>query len=108
MVEIHKMQPLIDLFRIELEIQRAKLQRQYQTALQLYDQAIKIKQNVPNKLGLAKTVAEKAFLLEQLGQIEAAQQQYQYAENIAMGTPNIEFLSTISEKLKHIDGQINF
>ena len=97
--QFRNMQPVIDLFRIELEIQRAKLQKQYSVALALYDQVISIKQQVPNKLGLAKTVAEKAFLLEQLGHLPEAYHTYQCAQQIANGTPNQEFIASINQRI---------
>jgi len=99
MGQLNNMQPVIDLFRIELEIQRAKLQKQYAVALSLYDQVINIKKQVPNKLGLAKSIAEKAFLLEQMGQLPEAYRTYQFAQEVANGTPNHEFIQTIAQQI---------
>lgn len=93
------MQPLVNLFRMELEIQRAKAQNQWTLVLQLYDQIITIKEQCRNKLGLAKTIAEKAFVLEQLGHSHEALQNYHLAENVANGTPNVEFLHTIADRI---------
>ena len=96
------MQPIVNLFRMELEIQRAKAQNQWALVLQLYDQIIAIKQQSHNKLGLAKSIAEKAFVLEQLGHAQEAIESYHIAENVANGTPNVEFLHTISDRIHAI------
>ena len=55
---------LVKIYRVESEIQRAKAAGNYAKALSLYDQLIEMKQHLPNRLGLAKSVAEKAYLLE--------------------------------------------
>lgn len=93
------MQPLVNLFRMELEIQRAKAQNQWTYVLELYDQVILIKEQCHNKLGLAKSIAEKAFVLEQLGYSSQALENYHLAEKVANGTPNREFLDTISNRI---------
>ena len=100
--QITGMQPLVNLFRMELEIQRAKAQNQWTLVLELYDQIIKIKEHCHNKLGLAKSIAEKAFVLEQLGYTHQALENYHLAENVANGTPNVNFLDTISNRINSI------
>lgn len=99
MVTISTMKPIVELFRLESLIQQLKAQGQFQMALQYYDQVIHIKQGINNRLGLAKTIAEKAFLLEQLGRRSDALQMYQTARQIAADSPNDEFLSLIAQRI---------
>ena len=100
MGNLSPMKKIVNLFKLEQEIQKAKLQGQYNLALNLYNQVIAIKQELPNKLGLAKTIAEKGFLLEQCGYQQDALRTYNIAANIAQGTPNLHFLETIDDRIK--------
>ncbi len=100
MGNLSPMKKIVNLFKLEQEIQKAKFQGQFNLALNLYNQVIAIKQELPNKLGLAKTIAEKGFLLEQCGYHQDALSTYNIATNIAQGSPNLHFLETINERRK--------
>lgn len=106
---INPMKPVLDLFRLEQEIQRAKLRGNLALAIQLYDQIIAIKQQLPNnKLGLAKSIAEKGFTLEQCGFHREALRSYQAASEIAQGSPNIDFCRTIETHIQTLSKQFAF
>jgi tetratricopeptide (TPR) repeat protein len=107
-MQLNGMKSLVDLFRLEQEIQRAKLQNQNQYALQLYDQVINLKSQLPNRFGLAKTVAEKAFLLEQCGYYREALQSFQIAANITKSSPNQEFSRYISQQIDTLSNRLAF
>ena len=100
MGNLSPMKKIVNLFKLEQEIHKAKFQGQYNLALSLYNQVIAIKQELPNKLGLAKTIAEKGFLLEQCGYHQDALSTYNIATNIAQGSPNLHFLEIIDERRK--------
>jgi tetratricopeptide (TPR) repeat protein len=93
------MKPIIELFRLESTITQLKNQGQFELALQYYDQVIQLKQNLPNRMGLAKTAAEKAYLLEQLGYRQDALQYYQYASTLVQNSPNQEFVRNLTERI---------
>ena len=100
MGNLSPMKKIVNLFKLEQEIHKAKFQGQYNLALSLFNQVIAIKQELPNKLGLAKTIAEKGFLLEQCGYQQDALRTYNIAANIAQGSPNLHFLQTIDQRIK--------
>ncbi|MHA1584572.1 MAG: hypothetical protein ACTSVU_09455 [Promethearchaeota archaeon] len=93
------MEKLVDLFRIEQEIEKAKHANNLNHALKLYNQVILIKQQISNKLGLAKTYAEMAFLLEQKGSYQEAYYLLSKAANISENSPNRQFNSIISSRI---------
>ena len=93
------MKPIVELFRLESSIQQLKAKGQYELALQYFDQIIQIKQNLPNRLGLARTVVEKAYLLEQLGFRQDALQNYQYAWQLAENTIHTDLLQNIADRI---------
>lgn len=95
------MQTIVEQFRIENEIRVSKTHQDWQTTLSLYDQLIALKhsQPIPNKLGLAKVVVEKALILEQIGFKAEALRQYELARQIALGTPNQAFINTIMSRM---------
>ena len=100
MGNLSPMKKIVNLFKLEQEIHKAKFQGQYNLALSLFNQVIAIKQQLPNKLGFAKTIAEKGFLLEQCGYQQDALHTYNIAANIAQGSPNLHFLETIDDRIK--------
>ncbi len=102
------MHDLVDLYRLEQEIQRAKLDKNYNLVLELYSKIIEIKQQFPNRLGLAKTLTEKAYILERHGFHKDALELYRTANNMALGTPNREFLNLIQSKMKELYSLNNF
>jgi hypothetical protein len=95
------MQTIVEQFRIENEIHRSKNQQDWQMTLSLYDQLIMLKntQPIPNKLGLAKVVAEKALIYEQMGMNAEALRQYETARQIALGTPNHAFIEILMGRM---------
>jgi tetratricopeptide (TPR) repeat protein len=99
------MKPIVELFRLESAIQQYKARGQFELALQFYDKIIQIKQDLSNKLGLAKTIAEKAYLLEQMGFRNEAVQNYQYAWQIAGNTPCEDFVASIQQRLNFLGFQ---
>jgi len=107
-MQLNGMKSIVDLFRLEQEIQRAKLQNQNQYALQLYDQVITLKSHLPNRFGLAKTIAEKAFLLEQCGYYREALQSFQMAVNITKSSPNQEFSQYLNQQINTLSSRLAF
>jgi tetratricopeptide (TPR) repeat protein len=96
------MNNLVYLFRLEQDIQRAKLEGNYQFAIQIYDEIISIKQNLPNKMGLVKSITQKAFLLEQLGFPQDALHSYYSAVEIAKISPNKQYVNEIVSHINRI------
>ncbi len=101
-IHMASMNDLVNLYKIEQEIQITKLQGNYQHLLNLYSQIIKMKSKFPNRLGLAKSISEKAFLLEQLGYRKEAINQYHFAKQVAHGTPNKDFIHVIENRIDKI------
>jgi len=93
------MSEVITLFRIEQEIKRALSEARFETALQLYNQAIIIKTKISNTLGLAKTIAEKGYLLEQHGFSQEALLEYQRAFQMVEKSPNRQFVDIIHQRM---------
>ena len=62
-----------------------------------------LKKQYPNRLGLAKTLTEKAYILEQFGFHKDAFRLYLSSKEIARGTPNQDFLNVIQLKIKKIE-----
>ena len=96
------MKALLDLYKLEQMTQRAKIQGDYQQSLQLYDQIIALKQNLPNRLGLAKSMADKAFLLEQMGYPRDALQVYSSTAQLIHKSPNRQFKEIIDQRINHL------
>jgi tetratricopeptide (TPR) repeat protein len=102
MNSLNGMQPLIYLHRAELEIQKLKANGDFEKVLNLYDSMIQIKQSFPNRLGLAKTVVDKAWVCEQIGDRFQALSLYQYAHQIANGSANNQFVHNIAQKIQSL------
>ena len=94
------MNQIVELFRIEQEIKKAKSQGMLSNALDLYNHAIMIKNQISNRLGLAKTYAEKAHLLEQMGFHQDAFKSLSQATEIAKSSPNRQFLAILDEQIQ--------
>ena len=99
MTGINGMRQIVDLYRIENEIQQAKARGNIKKALQLYDIVIEMKSSLPNRLGLVKTIAEKGFLLENCQFYNDALSEYQTAFKIADHSTKSPMLQTISERI---------
>lgn len=97
------MNDLVNLYKLEQAIQINKIQGNYQQLLILYDKIIEMKSKLSNKLGLAKTISEKGFLLEQLGYHREALEQFNFAKHIARGTPNKDFICIIENRIEKIE-----
>lgn len=100
------MQILVDLYKLDQEIQKAKLQQNYGYALKLLDEVIKIKQFFPNKLGLSKSIADKAYILEMCGLNKEALNYYFIAQKTANNTPNFHFLNEINNKINELSNNL--
>lgn len=99
--EIPLMNQIVELFRIEQEIKRAKSQGVISTTLvDLYDHAILIKNQISNRLGLAKTYAEKAQVLEQMGLHQDALKTISKAAEIAKNSPNHQFRAILNNQIQ--------
>ena len=96
------MNQIIELFRIEQEIKKAKSQGMLSNALDLYDHAIHIKNQISNRLGLAKTYAEKAHLLEQMGFHQDALESITRAAEIAKNSPNQQFRALLNIQIQNL------
>ena len=106
MSKFRSMDILVKIYRIESEIQKAKAIGDLQKALILYDQVLDLKQKLPNRMGLAKTIAEKGLLLENSGFFNEALDHYQNAALITKNSPNTLFKKQLSQKIDEI--QSNF
>src|SRR6056297_3546024 len=98
MSKFRSMDLLVKIYRIESEIQKAKAKGAIKNALIFYDQVIELKQRLPNRMGLAKTIAEKGFLLENSGFYSEALEQYQNAANITKASPSTMFKRELFQK----------
>ena len=96
------MQKIIELYKLEQQIHQAKNQNDLPTALELYNRVIQIKQEVSNRLGIARTCAEKGFLLEKSGYITEAVKMFKFAAQIAGDSPNQQFVEILQQKLDEI------
>ncbi len=102
MVDFNSMSGIVRFFRVEQEIQRALLTGQIQTALKLYDDLLAIKSRYPNRLGYAKTLSEKAFLLESHGFAREALDTYSLAARITNSSANPDFHYAILRKMERL------
>ncbi len=96
------MQKIIELYKLEQKISQAKSHNDLSTALELYNRVIQIKQDVSNRLGIARNCAEKGFLLEKEGYISEAVKMFELATQIAGDSPNQQFLEILQHKLDEI------
>ena len=94
------MNQIVELFRIEQEIKKAKSQGMLSTALDIYKHAITMKNQISNRLGLAKTYAEKAHLLQQMGFPQDALDSISQAAEIAKNSPNQQFLTLLHNQIQ--------
>lgn len=102
MNEFNSMTGIVQFFRVEQEIQRALLTGKVQTALRLYDEMLEIKMRYPNRLGYAKTLSEKAFLLESHGFIHEALEIYTQVASIANTSASPVFRDQILQKVERL------
>ncbi len=103
MVDFNSMSGIVQFFRVEQEIQRAILSGKVQDALKLYDEILIIKQRYPNRLGYAKTLSEKAHLLEVNGYAREAFEVYSQAALIANTSTNSVFQTEILQKIERLN-----
>ena len=95
---------LVHIYRIESEIQQAKARGNYKLAIELYDTLIELKNKLPNRAGLAKTIAEKGLLLENLGFFRDALDTYKDAATLTIQSPNTALKQFIHSKLSELGG----
>ena len=96
---------VVRLFKLEQEIIKAKNQGNLALALKFYNEILLIKQEISNLLGLAKSYAEKGFLLNQFGEKNEALQSYRKAAEIAQNSKNPEFLAIITQQISVLRSQ---
>ena len=102
MSNFKSMDILVKIYRVESEIQRAKATGNYAKALSLYDQLIEMKKVLPNRLGVAKSIAEKAFLLENCEFYQDALNTYLMAAQISFDSPHKKFKEMINERIQRL------
>lgn len=96
------MREIVKLFQLEQDIARAKETGNFSLALKKYNEIISIKEKISNKLGLAKTFAEKGHLLNQIGYGNEAYSYFVQALELAKDSKNIDFLNLISHQIDEI------
>lgn len=96
------MSNLIDLFRIEQDLKRAKQAGRWTDVINLYNRIIQYKTRYSSRLGLAQTHVELANIYLQQQKLAEAVSLYKQAFKIAQGTPNTEFLNNLSLKIVEI------
>ena len=96
---------VVRLFQLEQKIIIAKNQGNLTLALKFYNEIFSIKQEISNFLGLAKSYAEKGYLLSQFGEKNEALQSYQKAAEIAQNSKNPEFLAIITQQISVLKSQ---
>ena len=100
---MNTMTPIVNLFRLEQQLTQSRMQGNYAEVLAIYDAIIQIKEQLPNRLGLAKSLSEKAFVLEQLGMTGDALKTYRASAAVANGTPNRQFLEMVGARIGQLE-----
>jgi hypothetical protein len=101
-----EMRDVIELYKANQELEFAKKQGNHMLALELYNRIIMMKQHLSNKLGIAKSVAEKANLLERMGFQNKALEEYLNAYQIVAESSNKEFFQIIQNKIQELNSRI--
>ena len=96
------MREIVKLFQLEQEIARAKDMGNVVLALKKYNEIILIKERISNKLGLAKTFAEKGYLLNEIGYNKEAYSYFIQALELAKDSKNLDFINLLSNQIHEI------
>ena len=96
------MRILVNLYQLEQQIIQAKNKGNLIHALGLYNELIEIKQQISNRLGIAKTYAEQGALFAVYGDQKEALNSFLKASEIAQKSKNPEFLNIINEQILHL------
>ncbi len=103
MNSFRSMDILVKIYRIESQIQREKAKGSIKKALALYDNLIQLKEKLPNRLGLAKSIAEKGLLLENSGFYDDALHTYHFAAKITKDSRNKRFKQILNQRIDGIN-----
>ncbi|MHA1519052.1 MAG: hypothetical protein ACTSRK_02605 [Promethearchaeota archaeon] len=101
------MKNVIDLYRLVQNLEEAKRRENYTLALEIYNRIIFMKQNISNRFGVAKSMAEKANLLERLGFPQKALELYVDASKVIGNTSNHEFSGIIFNRISQLNNLVN-
>lgn len=101
--DMKEMKSIIELYKLSQTLEIAKRQGNYSLALEMYNKIIKLKLEISNRFGIAKSIAEKANLLENLGLHQKALEEYWQAEKIIQNTNNQEFSKIIFQKIDELN-----
>lgn len=93
------MQDIVRLYQLEQKIILAKKHGNLSIVLSFYNEILQIKNEISNRLGLAKTYADIAEMLNKYGDPKGALKSYLCAAEIAQNSKNIEFNNLIHEKI---------
>ena len=93
------MKEVVRLYQLEQTLNKAKESENLLLSLKLYNEILQIKQKISNRLGLAKSYAERGFLLKQYGRYEEALQSYLQAAEIAQNSNNPDFISILNSEI---------
>ncbi|MCF2139064.1 MAG: hypothetical protein K9W44_03310 [Candidatus Lokiarchaeota archaeon] len=100
------MKDIIELYKLAQNLEIAKKNENYPLALEIYNQIIKLKLQLSNRFGIAKSMAEKANLLEHLGFHQKALEEYLQAFRFVEDSNNREFSSIIDQKIVELNKMI--
>ncbi len=97
------MKDIIELYRLAQNLEQAKNQGNYTLALEIYNRIIKKKLQLSNRFGIAKSIAEKANLLELMGFHQKALEEYLQAFSFVEDSNNREFSAIIDQKITELN-----
>ena len=102
-----EMKHVIELYRLVQNLEEAKRWENYALALEIYNRIIVMKQQISNRFGVAKSMAEKANLLERLGFPQKALDLYVDASKVIENTSNREFSGIIFHRIEQLNSVMN-
>lgn len=98
-----EMKDIIELYRLAQNLEQAKKKGNYSLALEIYNKIIEKKLQLSNRFGIAKSIAEKANLLELMGFYQKALEEYLQAFSFVENSENKEFSAIIDQKIAELN-----
>ncbi len=98
-----EMKHVIELYRLVQNLEEAKRRENYALAIDIYNHIIVLKQQISNRFGVAKSMAEKANLLERMGFPQKALELYVGASKVIENTSNREFSGIIFHRIDQLN-----
>ncbi|MHA1674043.1 MAG: hypothetical protein ACTSYI_10485 [Promethearchaeota archaeon] len=102
-----EMKHVIELYRLIQNLEEAKRRENYALALEIYNHIIVLKQKISNRFGVAKSMAEKANLLERMGFPQKALELYVGASKVIENTSNHDFSGIIFHRIAQLNSVVN-